>query len=327
MAVPKISFRTVGDAFSAVTWMIGEDIERLGSDVQFDRTSPDDDAGKFTLNGKIARAIHIFSGYHLPIRLEWFTGGTDKPIVKGTEFDYYVFAIEPRKDVPNPHYFIADYLSVRQWVLEFDDPLGKNWEADNNWGAHIRPFSDGTGYFRWIDEAVNDFSLPSRLLALDNVGSLESSQPTAASTTPNITNLGGGNPTGGTGESDRHKRLKQYVADHPQIIGLGSGAKANVEYSFTSGDRADVVLTGGGAAFTAVEVELEGARNLVVGAYQAIKYATLCAAEAGLDLGFGSGKPVRAVLVAHETDYPEVSEIAAKYGVELVSVPESSIQP
>ena len=82
---------------------------------------------------------------------------------------------------------------------------------------------------------------------------------------------------GGSGESDRHKRLKEYVAQHPEIIGLGSSAKANVEYRFTSGDRADVVLTGGGAAFTAVEVELEleGAKNLVVGAYQAIKYAIL----------------------------------------------------
>ena len=57
------------------------------------------------------------------------------------------------------------------------------------------------------------------------------------------------------------------------------------------------------------------------------KYATLCAAEAGLELDFGSGKPVRAVLVAHETDYPEVSEIATKYGVEVISIAESSIQP
>jgi hypothetical protein len=329
MATPNTRFRTKGDAFAAVTRLIAADIERLDLGVQFDSTNPDGDAGKFTINGKIARAIHVFNGYHLPIRLEWFSGGTDKPVINRTEFDYYVFAIEPRKDVPNPHYFIADYLSVRQWVLEFDAPLGNNWETQSHWMANIRTFSDGTGYFRWGDEPTNDYLNPSRLLALDNVGSIESSQPTVGSTASDdtITGTGGGNPIGGSGESDRHKRLKEYVAQHPEIIGLGSSAKANVEYRFTSGDRADVVLTGGGAAFTAVEVELEGAKNLVVGAYQAIKYAILCCAEAGLDLDFGSGKPVRAVLVAHETDYPEVSEIAFKYGVELVSVPESSLQP
>ena len=100
MPAPDNSFRTVGRAFSVVTWMIGEDVERLGLSVQFDRGSPDGDQGKFTLNGKIARAIHIFNGYHLPIRPEWFSGGTQKPVINRTEFDYYVFAIESRKDVP-----------------------------------------------------------------------------------------------------------------------------------------------------------------------------------------------------------------------------------
>jgi len=325
MATTTNTFRTVGDAYRAVTWMISEDIERLGLDVQFDLTSPDGDAGKFTLNGKIARVIHIFNGYHLPIRLEWFAGGTDKPSINRTEFDYYIFAVEPRKEVPNPHYFIAEYSTVRKWVLEFEDPLGNNWETQNHWMANIRPFSDGTGYIRWGDEPVNDFSNSSRLVDLDNVGAIEATQPTKTKPSNRVPDA---NRSGGsTGESDRHKRLKEYVAANPQIIGLGSSAKANIEYSFTSGDRADVVLTGGGAAFTAVEIELEGARNLVVGAYQAIKYATLCAAEAGLDLDFGPGKTVRAVLVAHETDYPEVSEITAKYGIELISVPESSVQP
>ena len=36
--------------------------------------SPDGDPGKFLIDGKVARAIHHFSGWHVPINLGWFQG-------------------------------------------------------------------------------------------------------------------------------------------------------------------------------------------------------------------------------------------------------------
>ena len=48
--------------------------------------SPDGDPGKFLINGKAARAIHHFSGWHVPISLGWFSGGYGQPAVNGTAF-------------------------------------------------------------------------------------------------------------------------------------------------------------------------------------------------------------------------------------------------
>jgi hypothetical protein len=36
--------------------------------------SSDGDPGKFLIDGKVARAIHRFSGWHVPINLGWFQG-------------------------------------------------------------------------------------------------------------------------------------------------------------------------------------------------------------------------------------------------------------
>ena len=48
--------------------------------------SPDGDPGKFLIDGKVARAIHRFSGWHVPINLGWFSGGYDQPVINGTAF-------------------------------------------------------------------------------------------------------------------------------------------------------------------------------------------------------------------------------------------------
>jgi len=166
-------FGTVGAARDGVVEMITRDIRERGIECEFNQDSPDGDPSKFTINGKVARAIHIYNGYHLPIRLEWFTGDYVLPTVKRGEFYYYVFAIEPKLsfDVPDPHYFIVDYLTVRKWVLEFNAPVGRDWRDQKHWMANIRPSSDGTAYFRWGDEPLND-SRRSREINLDNLGEL-----------------------------------------------------------------------------------------------------------------------------------------------------------
>lgn len=41
------------------------------------------------------------------------------------------------------------------------------------------------------------------------------------------------------GEGERHRALKQFIADHPECLGFGLG-QAAVEHSFVTGDRVDV---------------------------------------------------------------------------------------
>ena len=294
-------FRTKTAARDGVVEMIARDIQNSAIECQFSVDSPDGDLAKFTINGKVARAIHVFNGYHLPIRLEWFTGEMVLPRINRNEFYYYVFAIEPRLSysVSEPHYLITDYLTIRNWVLEFDAPFGRDFRNQNHWMANIRPFSDGTAYFRWGDESLHDYSSrESRLRQLDNVRELLAVGSEAPAD-------GKGRRVGSGGESDEHLQLKQLVASNPSLIGLEAGARAELEHVFISDDRLDVLFNGGGPEHTVVEVELSGELNLIKGVHQAIKYRALKAAEEGLP-NLGPSTRVRAVVVAHEIDLVKV---------------------
>ena len=101
-------FRNVTAAKNAVVEMISRDIKASGIECDFNQDSPDGDSGKFTINGRVARAMHLFAGYHVPIRLEWFVEDDVLPIINRGEFYYYVFAIEPRPSfgVFEPHYLL-----------------------------------------------------------------------------------------------------------------------------------------------------------------------------------------------------------------------------
>jgi hypothetical protein len=115
--------------------------------------SPDDDPGKFLIDGKIARAIHRFSGWHVPINPGWFSGSYDQPVINGTAFYWYAFAIPERGMYRADHYFICDYLQMREWVRSFTAPLGYDHRDHFSWRADLRLFhGERAGYFRWGDE-------------------------------------------------------------------------------------------------------------------------------------------------------------------------------
>ena len=95
--------------------------------------SPDGDPAKFLIAGKIARAIHHFDGWYVPINLSWFAGSYDQPVINRTPFYWYVFAIPARRRYRADHYVICDYLQVRDWVLAFAAPLGKDHRDHKLW--------------------------------------------------------------------------------------------------------------------------------------------------------------------------------------------------
>ena len=79
------------------------------------------------------------------------------------------------------------------------------------------------------------------------------------------------------GEGERHKVLKQFIADNPERLGLGRG-KGAVEHRFVTGDRVDVSIALADGEHCVVEIEVEG-ESTSIGAHQALKYRALRASE------------------------------------------------
>ena len=71
----------VAEAKQLAVDLIVRDVGGSPLAITLDRASPDGDVGKFTLQGQVARAIHHFDGWYVPINLAWFDGSFDPPAV------------------------------------------------------------------------------------------------------------------------------------------------------------------------------------------------------------------------------------------------------
>ena len=135
-----------------------------------DPASPDGDAGKSRLDGKVARVIQRHSGWHVPISLGWFSGRYDQPVINATPFYWYVFAIPHLGRRQADHYLVCDYLQVRDWVLSFAAPRGNTHRDHSDWLADLQLYpGEQAGYFRWGDEPVGSGERPGRVVEVDNL--------------------------------------------------------------------------------------------------------------------------------------------------------------
>ena len=120
------------------------------------------------------------------------------------------------------------------------------------------------------------------------------------------------------GESEAHKRLKEYVRRNPERVGLKTGGRfGNSEKLLPSGDRADVFFDTG-REWIAVECKpaSSGEGDLTRGLYQCIKYAAVLRAMAAVE---PKREPdTRAVLVIAGTLPPRVRTLQVRLGVEVV---------
>ena len=116
------------------------------------------------------------------------------------------------------------------------------------------------------------------------------------------------------GESEEHKKLKNYVASNPSIIlwekGLSTFA---VEYGFVSADRADIVFEYKECRIIVAEIELSVGEN-PAGILQAIKYRYMLALTEGR-----RNFETRSFLIAH-TISPKMKALCEKYEVEYFEV-------
>ena len=81
---------TFAEAKEIVLRGISTDIATTGAPVIVQANPANEpDEAKFMINGKLARVVSFFSGWHVPINLKWFSGSFDQPQIQDSSFYWY----------------------------------------------------------------------------------------------------------------------------------------------------------------------------------------------------------------------------------------------
>ncbi len=122
------------------------------------------------------------------------------------------------------------------------------------------------------------------------------------------------------GESEEHKRLKEYVANNPHVVGLPKDhPKGETEYLFASGDKADVVfVTKKGYLGVEVKSIISEPADLNRGIFQTVKYQALLRAE---QKASEMAPTAKAVLVVEEELPESLETVVDILGLNVFVVP------
>ncbi|MCB9943492.1 MAG: hypothetical protein H6851_07720 [Geminicoccaceae bacterium] len=124
--------------------------------------------------------------------------------------------------------------------------------------------------------------------------------------------------SGGGGEGEEHRALKEYIAGHPSIVGLPGNAHATKEAPLPSGDKIDVLFAVA-KRLVAVEVKskISNDVDLTRGLFQCVKYRAVMEAERGFK---GARYSTDAVLVVGR-DFPNsLRSLQNSLGVEVIEI-------
>jgi hypothetical protein len=118
------------------------------------------------------------------------------------------------------------------------------------------------------------------------------------------------------GESEDHRRLKEYVKENPQLLGISRSLRGKTEYMFLSNDEIDVLFKCSPAW---VGVEVKGVRSdppdIMRGIFQCIKYRALIEASQRYEQVEVDS---RVVLVLGGTLPPELRSVVGLLDIEFV---------
>ena len=119
------------------------------------------------------------------------------------------------------------------------------------------------------------------------------------------------------GEGNEHKRLKNYIAQHPESVGLNKVLVAKTEYNLLSGDRLDVYFECKKGRHVAIEVKPSTSPDADVlrGLFQCIKYQSILDASRIID---NDNYDNETLLVISGTMSPENKQIAIDLGVKYI---------
>lgn len=123
---------------------------------------------------------------------------------------------------------------------------------------------------------------------------------------------------GGGGESEDHRRLKEWISEHPEILGLRNPHLAETERKLASGDSLDVSFQ---TSRTWLAAEAKGIKSseadLTRGIFQIVKYKAVMEAELKASK---SQLKVSAVLVVAQKLPEDLRVLAKDLSVEFVEV-------
>lgn len=120
---------------------------------------------------------------------------------------------------------------------------------------------------------------------------------------------------GGSGESDQHRALKNYVAHFPNKAIAGRNLSlVQMEYPFPTNDRADIVLHDKFGRFAAVEIEVDVGPQDNPGLLQAAKYRALLAVITDRLI-----EETDSYLIAYSIS-EKISHLARKYDIECIEI-------
>ncbi len=120
----------------------------------------------------------------------------------------------------------------------------------------------------------------------------------------------------GGGESEQHRRLKKYIAEHPEILQLPASARVDTEFRLPSGDSLDVLFR---ADDEWTVVEVKSAKSLlpdiVRGMFQCVKYQAVIKA---LQAAQGLTQSARAILIIEGAFPTQLESWKQVLGIEVI---------
>ena len=116
------------------------------------------------------------------------------------------------------------------------------------------------------------------------------------------------------GESDEHRQLKEYVAAHPEIVGLKKGEQGCMEYTLLSGDRLDVFFKDSNVAVE-IKSEISSDADVLRGLFQCVKYKSILDAEAQVH---GQKQNARAILLLGKSLSVSNRQVQTDLGIEVI---------
>jgi hypothetical protein len=125
--------------------------------------------------------------------------------------------------------------------------------------------------------------------------------------------------SGGGGEGEDHRRLKEYVAANPSVVSLPSNLSlGTTEAPLPSGDKIDVLFDGQ-KRLVAVEVKskISNEVDLARGLFQCVKYRAVMEAERGFK---GARYSIEAMLVVGKPFPESLCALQNSLGVQVIEV-------
>lgn len=120
----------------------------------------------------------------------------------------------------------------------------------------------------------------------------------------------------GGGEGDQHRALKDWVARHPEVLGLPLTATGVAERPLPSGDSLDVSFETP-SEWVAAEVKsrISGDTDMLRGLFQCVKYRAVMEA---VQIAAGRPRAARAVLVLETVLPPSLNAVRNALAVEVI---------